>query len=243
MPGDARARTDGELNPGVPHRRDRDRFLGRIAGVGSTSGIRVVVGTWASSPLGAFTDAMVETRSGHRVLLAPSEAVVDYVSSTYTFDEVRVEPLSCRAGERDWTLRSDSLSLDLTVGSRMPLGWLLRAVPRPLSSSPAWAHVVDPIARLALPGVRTVGTAREGRREFYGASDLHRVTAASGHFDQQDLGDLAAIDPPCHFGFSSTPRTPSVTEVVTTVVRSAAPSSAARATTPPAHDAPRNRRR
>lgn len=222
MPGDARAR--GELTSGVAHRlrrerADRDRFHGRIAGVGSTSGIRVVIGTWATSPLGAFTDAMVETGSGHRVLLAPSDAVVDYVSSTYTFDETRVEPLSCSGDESSWTVRSDSLSLDLTVGSRMPLGWLLRAVPRPLSASPAWAHVVDPIARLVLPGVRTVGTAREGRREFYGAADLHRVTAVSGRFDGQDLGDLADIDPPARFGFSSTPSTPSVTEVVTTVVR------------------------
>jgi hypothetical protein len=221
----------------VPH-ADRDRFLGRIAGVGSTSGIRVVVGAWSSSPLGAFTDAMVETQSGHRVLLAPSDAVVDYVRSTYTFDEVRVEPLSCNAGGMQWTLRSDSLSLDLTVGSRMPLGWLLRVVPRPLSASPAWARVVDPVARLALPGVRTVGTAREGRHEFYGASDLHRLTAASGRFDGQDLGDLATIDPPCRFGFSSTPRTPSVTQVVTTVVRSALSSSATPATTSPAPDAP-----
>jgi hypothetical protein len=39
-------------------RADRDRFHGRIAGVGSTSGIRVVIGPWAASPLGAFTDAM-----------------------------------------------------------------------------------------------------------------------------------------------------------------------------------------
>ncbi|KRE42521.1 hypothetical protein [Knoellia sp. Soil729] len=206
----------------MPHRSDRDRFLGRIAGVGSTSGTRVVVGAWSSSPLGTFADAMVETRSGHRVLLAPRDAVVDYVSATYTFDEVRVEPLSCTAGERGWTLRSDSLSLDLTVGSRMPLGWLLHSLPRPLSASPSWARVVDPVARVVLPGVRTVGTAREGRREFYGASDLHRVTAVRGRFDGQELGDLAAIDPPACFGFSSTPRTPSVTEVVTTVVRSAA---------------------
>jgi hypothetical protein len=206
-------------------RADRDRFHGRIAGVGSTSGIRVVIGTWAASPLGAFTDAMVETASGHRVLLAPSDAVVAYVSSTYTFDETRVEPLSCTTDGSSWTVRSDSLSLDLTVGSRMPLGWLLRAVPRPLSASPVWAHVVDPIARLVLPGVRTVGTAGQGRREFYGASDLHRVSAVRGQFDGQELGHLAAIDPPCHFGFSSTPSTPSVTEVVTTVVRVSATAS------------------
>lgn len=199
----------------------RHRFDGRIAGIGSTSGVRVVIGDWHTTPLGAFTDAMVETGSGQRVLLAPSDEVASYVTSTYSFDEVRVEPLSCTAVESAWSLRSDSLSLDLSMGARMPLGWLLRAVPRALGASPTWARVVDPVARVVLPGVRTVGTAREGRREFYGATDLRRVTSVSGRFDGQDLGGLAPIDPPCRFGFSSTPRTPSVTTVVTTVVTSA----------------------
>ena len=39
--------------------RQRERFEGQIAGLGSTSGVRVVVGHWARSPFGAFTDAMV----------------------------------------------------------------------------------------------------------------------------------------------------------------------------------------
>ncbi|MDT0213896.1 hypothetical protein Q9R29_08350 [Rothia sp. ARF10] len=200
-----------------------DRFDGRIAGVGSTSGTRVVVGHWHSTPFGPFSDAMVETAAGHRVLLAPTEDAADYITSTYVFDEVRLEPLSCTAGDSSWVVTSPSLSLDLTVGSRMPLGWLLRTVPRPLGASPLWAQLVDPIARVVVPGVRTVGTALEGRREFYGATDLRRVTAMSGSFDGEPLGVLADIDPPCRFGFSSTPRTPSVTTVVTTVVRSALP--------------------
>lgn len=196
----------------------RDRFDGHIAGVGSTSGVRVVVGHWHTSPLGAFTDAMVETGTGHRVLVAPRDDIAAYVTSTYSFDEVRVEPLSCTTSEAFWSLRSLSLSLDLAVGSRMPLGWLLRAVPRPLGASPTWARLVDPVARRMLPGVRTVGTAAAGRREFYGATDLRRVTSSAGRFDGQPLGELADIDPPCRFGFSSTPRQPSVATVVTTVV-------------------------
>lgn len=200
--------------------RLRDRFRGHIAGVGSTSGTRVVVGRWHTTPFGAFADVMVETADGHRVLLAPDDVVAGYVTSTYEFDEVRVEPVSCTVSGSSWSVRSESLSLDLTVGSRMPLGWLLRAVPRPLGASPAWARIVSPVARLVLPGVRTVGTALEGRQEFYGATDLRRVTAMSGEVDGAPLGGLADIDPPCRFGFSSTPRTPSVTTVVTTVVGS-----------------------
>jgi hypothetical protein len=69
-----------------------------------------------------------------------------------------------------------------------------------------------------LLGVRTRGTALAGRREYYGATDLHAVTALEGVFDGESLGTLAPVDPPCRFGFSSTPARPSVTTVVTTVV-------------------------
>ncbi|HSO64159.1 MAG TPA: hypothetical protein VLQ78_03575, partial [Ornithinibacter sp.] len=62
------------------------------------------------------------------------------------------------------------------------------------------------------------GAARAGRREFYGATDLHTVTSITGSFDGIALGDLRPVDPPCRFGFSSTPRRPSVTDVVTTIV-------------------------
>ncbi|MFW5470820.1 hypothetical protein ACOCJ4_12325 [Knoellia sp. CPCC 206435] len=196
----------------------RDRFRGSIVGVGSTSGIRVVLGRWHTTPLGPFADVMVETGAGHRILLAPSQVVADYVTATYSFDEVRIEPVVVTEQGDRWSVTSDSLSLDVTVGPRMPLGWLLRAVPPRLGASPTWARVVAPVARVVMPGVRTVGTALEGRREFYGATDLRRVTAMRATLDGRDLGALADIDPPCRFGFSSTPRTPSVTTVVTTVV-------------------------
>jgi hypothetical protein len=195
-------------------RRVRQRFRGRIAGVGSTSGTRVVIGHWTDTPLGPFADAMVETAAGHRVLLAPHDAAADFIRATYTFDEVRIEPFEVLGG---WGVRSPSLTLDLTLGRRTPLGLALRAVPRRLAESPAWCALTDPVARVALPGVRTRGTAGQGRREWYGATDTHRVTGLSGTFDGRDLGELADVDPPCSFGFSSVPRKPSVTEVVTTV--------------------------
>ena len=199
----------------------RQRFRGRIAGVGSTSGVRVVVGWWTESPFGAFADAMVERADGHRLLLAPSEEVRDLVSTTYVFDETRLEPFEVAwggAGSSSWVVSSPSLSLRLEVGDRMPLGSLLRLVPRPVARSPLFATVADPFARVALRGVRTRGAARQGRREFYGATDLREVTALAGRLDGIPLGELAPVDPPCRFGFSSTPRSPSVTDVVTTIV-------------------------
>lgn len=208
--------------------RERRRFRGRIAGIGSTSGVRVVVGWWPESPFGAFADAMVERADGHRVLLAPSDEVAELVSTTYTFDEVRIEPFEVSAGwadgdawVRSWGPSSPSLSLTLEVGGRTAVGRLLRVVPPALATSPAFATLADPVARVVMRGVRTRGVARAGRREYYGATDVRAVTGMSGSFDGVDLGRLAPVDPPCRFGFSSTPRRPSVTEVTTTIVDTA----------------------
>ncbi|MBZ5738097.1 hypothetical protein [Nocardioides mangrovi] len=189
------------------------RYRGAIAGVGTTSGVRVVVGRWDASPYGAFADAMVETAAGHRVLLAPTDEVADFVASTYVFDEVRVEPIALDG----WVLSSPSLTLSIDVGARTGLGRLVRLVPARVAESPAWCAVTDPIARVALRGVRTRGTAGAGRREWYGATDVHRVDGIVGRFDGADLGVLAPVDPAPSFGFSSTPRRPSVTTLVTSV--------------------------
>jgi hypothetical protein len=203
-------------------RKARDRFEGSIAGVGTTSGTRLVVGRWHTTPLGrgtggAFADVMVERSDGHRILLAPSEEVAEYVTRTYSFDEVRVEPVAVEVDGSVWRVTTPSLRLALTVGGRLPLGWLLRAVPSPVATSPTWCRVIDPVAARLVKGVRTVGSALEGRREFYGATDLRAVTSATGVLDGEQLGSLAPIDPPCRFGFSSTPPWPSVTTVTTTI--------------------------
>lgn len=192
----------------------RQRFGGRIAGVGSTSGTRVVVGWWTDTPWGEFGDAMVQSAAGHRVLLAPDERVAELLAGTYVFDEVRVEAFEISA---PWSVRSPSLVLDLGLGRRTPLGHALRAVPRRIAAAPAWCAVTDPVARVLLAGVRTRGVAREGRREWYGATDAHAVTSLTGSFDGADLGALTPVDPPTSFGFSSTPRRPSVTTVVSTI--------------------------
>lgn len=194
-----------------------DRFSGQIAGVGSSSGVRVVVGRWPSSPLGAFADAMVERPDGHRLLLAPSASVAQFVAQTYTFDEVRVEPFSVDADRDTWVVTSASLDLRLAVGAQTPLGWALRLVPAPLATAPAWTVVTDPVARVLLRGVRTRGTARAGRREYYAATDLARVEALTGSLDGVPLGTLAPVLPACRFGFGSTPALASVTTLVTTV--------------------------
>ncbi len=201
-----------------PPRRAARRFEGMIAGVGSESGTRVVVGHWPTSPMGSFSDCMVETASGHRVLLAPTEEVAAFVGATYSFDEVRIEPVQVEVDGDQWHVSSPSLGLQLTTGRTTLIGLLLRLVPARVATSPTWCALTDPVARVLLRGVRTRGTAREGRREYYGATGTREVRSAAGSFDGVALGALRPVDPPCRFGFSSTPRRPGVTTLVTTVV-------------------------
>lgn len=185
--------------------------------MGSTSGTRVVVGHWLDTPLGPFADAMVETAGGHRVLLAPHVDAADFIAATYSFDEVRIEDVQAYAFADYGQVHSPSLFVHYEVGARSFLGRALRTVPGRVAESPAWCTLTDPVARVVLRGVRTRGTAGNDRREWYGATDTHRITSMSGTFDGTDLGRLADVAPPCRFGFSSVPRKPSVTEVVTTV--------------------------
>ncbi len=192
-------------------------FAGRILGVGTSGGVRLVVGMWDDSPLGAFADVMLERADGHRVLLAPSREVADFVTATYSFDETRLEPVEVRVRPGRVEVRTPSLAVTATLGRRTALGWLLRGLPRRVASSPLLSTVTDPVARVVLRGVRTRGSAGQGRREYYGATDVRAVTAVSARLDGVDLGTLTPVDPPARFGFSSTPRRPSLTEVVTTI--------------------------
>jgi hypothetical protein len=194
-----------------------DRFDGWIAGVGTAAGLRVVVGHWPHSPYGAFTDVMIERPDGHRLLLAPDEQTAEFVSSTYTFDETRLGPVTHTEDGAVHHVATADLDLTLRTGARPPLGWLLRAVPGALATAPAWIAAIDAIARRVLPGVRTAGSAGGGRREYYGARDLHRVVDARVRWEGEDQGELTPVDPPVRFGFGSTPRAPSLVRITTLI--------------------------
>ncbi|WP_353945519.1 hypothetical protein ABII15_30700 [Streptomyces sp. HUAS MG91] len=202
---------------GAAPRSRRLRFDGWIAGVGTASGTRLVVGHWPGSPWGAFADVMVEHPDGHRELLAPTPRVADFVAATYTFDAVTHCPVTVVPSVAAWRVTAGPLRLTITPGRRDALGRVLRAVPRRVAVEPAWAAVCDLPARLLMPGVRTRGSAGGGRREWYAALDHHLITAVDATWDGTDLGALRAVDPPVRFGFGSVPRGPSLTRVVSTV--------------------------
>ncbi len=196
-----------------------DRFDGWIAGIGTESGLRVVVGRWPRSPLGAFADVMVEHADGRRVLLAPSAEVAEYVSATYRFDEVVVTPVDVRvdADGSGWSVAAGSLSLRFRVGRRPVVGVLLWVVPRVLATRPAWIRLAGLVARIALPGVRTHGSAGGGRHEFYAALDLRSIVSAQASWAGVGQGRLAPVHPPVRFGFGSTPAAPALVRMVTLV--------------------------
>jgi hypothetical protein len=195
----------------------RLRFDGWILGAGTASGTRVVVGHWPRSPLGPLSDVMVQRPDGARLLLAPTQEAADFIAATYAFDEVRLVPVVVqRPDPRTWVVTAGPLRLRVTTGRRPPLGRLLRVVPPPLARTPVWVGLLDRPARL-LTGLRTTGSAGNGRTEWYGVQDLHVVTALAASWDGEPLGALAAVRPPVTFGFGSVPPRPSLARVTTTV--------------------------
>lgn len=192
------------------------RFDGWILGVGTSSGTRVVVGHWPRSPFGPVSDVMVEHADGHRLLLAPQPAVAEFIATTYTFDQITLGPVTVgRPDPVSWIVTAGPLNLHAHTGRRSSLGWLLHALPARLAAAPAWVGLMDLPARLA--GLRTRGTAGNGRTEWYGVHDLHTVADLTATWSGSPLGTLAPIRPPVSFGFASVPPTPSLTRVTTTI--------------------------
>ncbi|WP_104102663.1 hypothetical protein [Arthrobacter sp. 08Y14] len=195
-----------------------DRFVGYIAGIGTASGTRMVVGHWLESPFGAFTDVMAENAAGSRLLLAPSSEVADYVSGTYSFDAVDVFDVDSRLTADRLLVSAGPLRLRAELGPRTFLGQLLERIPPAVAVHPRWLAAISPLAGLLVPGVRTSGSAGAGRREYYGVRSIRSVTGALASWDGRDLGGLSPVDPPVRFGFSSVPPKPQIVAVTTSIV-------------------------
>lgn len=194
-------------------------FAGHIAGLGTASGTRIVVGMWDASPFGSFADVMVEQPSGHRILIAPRSDVAAFVAATYAFDEIRIEPVSVAHGD-EWSIHTRSLQLRFTPGPRHWVSPVLRLVPPPLRRTCSWAKICNPVATRLMPGVRTYGSAGGGRTEWYAASRVRRLSGARATWEGEELGPLAPVTPPVRFGFASSPAQPTLTSL-TSYVREA----------------------
>jgi hypothetical protein len=198
-------------------RRDREQFTGCIAGLGTASGHRVVIGHWARSPYGVVTDVMVEDPVGHRTLYAPTRQLAAFLTASYRFDQVQVVPCRARRSGPDWTVQAGPLQVSFTTGRRNLLGWLLLAIPDAVARRPWWVGLLDLPARRLLPGVRTRGHTQDGRRQWYGAQDLRAIIAVDATLEGRGLGALRAVRPPVGFGFGSVPSRPSLVHLTTTI--------------------------
>jgi hypothetical protein len=198
-------------------RRHRERFTGWIAGLGTDTGHRVVIGHWHRSPNGVATDAMVEDPAGHRTLYAPTPQLAQFLTAAYRFHDVQVVTCYVRRSGPRWRVQAGPLQLSFTTGGRSLLGWLLWVMPAPLARTTWWIEVLDFAARRLLPGVRTRGRTRDGRRQWYGAQDLHPIVAADATLHGRDLGALRAVHPPVGFGFGSVPSRSSLVHLTTTI--------------------------
>jgi len=194
-------------------------FAGHIAGLGTASGTRIVVGMWDASPFGTFADVMLERPDGHRVLIAPRQDVADFVASTYSFDEVRIEPVSIARGA-EWSVHTRSLQMRFSPGRQLWVSPVLALVPSFVRRSSRWARVCNPFAAKLMPGVQTFGSAGSGRTEWYAASHVRRLNCARATWEGDELGDLAPVTPPVRFGFASSPAQPTLT-TLTSYVRQA----------------------
>jgi hypothetical protein len=192
-------------------------FTGHIAGAGTGSGLRIVVGTWDMSPFGAFADVMLQTNEDERVLLAPDDTVAEFVSSTYHFDRVELSQVSASLGDDVLTVAAESFDARIDIGGPAPIDRLLRLVPPQMATSPRWLRAIDPVAARVMPGVHTYGTAGNGRSEYYGVRRSRRITAIDGQYRGVPFGGLAPLRPPVGFGFSSAPPSPSIVAVTTTI--------------------------
>lgn len=198
-------------------RAQRLVFTGHIAGFGTGAGVRMVVGTWAVSPFGAFTDVMVQTAEDERVLLAPTTQVAEFVSATYHFDRIELGPVDAELSRGRLSVNAPGLQVSVSIGGPAPIDRLLRLVPAALAVEPRWLRAIDPVAALLVPGVHTAGSAGNGRREYYGVRRSRRIEAVSGTYSGRDLAGVAPLLPPVGFGFSSAPPAPQIVTITTTI--------------------------
>ena len=145
---------------------------------------------------------MWATPDGRRRLVAPSQAMADFVSAVYRFDDVLVTPLSAVVAGRSLVLTAPELRLELQA--RAGRGW-------PLPPAPAWVtrYLAGPLAWRLL-GVRTYGVTPTGVREWYRARWYRPLVEGRASVAGRDLGPLRPLDPAVGFGFSEPPRRPSM---------------------------------
>jgi hypothetical protein len=186
----------------------RQHLDGRIASAGFASGDRFVVGDWRATPIGPMNDVFWAAPSGERVLLVPSATVGDFVSSVYRFDRIDVVPFVVASDRRTLRVVAGDIELSVHTGPAIRVPF----------HRPCWfTRVVEDRIAGRLVDVHTFGTSPTGVREWYRATALRIVRAASARIDGRDLGAFGPARPALRVGFGEAPRWPSIVELRTTI--------------------------
>lgn len=177
----------------------REVFRGRIFSSSFERGDRVVIGAWDDSPLGGFTNIMWADPNGNRTLLSPSEKHAEYVSSLYSFEEIRIVPVDVKIDGKSISVKADDFSVYMSWGFRFPLPF-----PRPL-----WfISSVENFFAKTLFGTRTHGIANNGSEEWYSIRSISWLKGASAIVSGDNLGAMSSRTESSCFGFSEPPRRP-----------------------------------
>ncbi|MFN0090815.1 MAG: hypothetical protein ACKVWR_11195 [Acidimicrobiales bacterium] len=182
---------------------------GVIASAAFSSGDRIVVGMWASSPVGPLSDVMWADGGGVRRLLAPTAEAAAFIESVYRFDEVQITPVHAQVRGPALEVRAGPLELRAQGGRARLLPW-----PRP-----RWVTrwVESPIAAAAF-GVHTHGRTVHGVQEWYQARSWRWIVWAEATAAGSPLGGLTEFAPPARFGFSEPPRRPALVRLRTVLI-------------------------
>lgn len=160
----------------------------------------MVIGDWHNSPLGEFTNVMLAKSDGTRILFAPSKEHAEYVSSLYSFEDVRVIPINVERGIEKIRVKTDELVVNME--------WK-RGITLPFNR-PKWfiARIENLFAGI-LFGTKTYGKTNNGRKEWYCVKGISKILCATAELGGESLGEMSDFQINACFGFSEPPRKPS----------------------------------
>jgi hypothetical protein len=137
--------------------------------------------------------------NGNRTLLSPSEKHAEYVSSLYSFEEIRIVPVDVKIDGKSISVKADDFSVSMSWGFRFPLPF-----PRPL-----WfISSVENFFAKTLFGTRTHGIANNGSEEWYSIRSISWLKGASAIVSGDNLGAMSSRTESSCFGFSEPPIRP-----------------------------------
>lgn len=168
----------------------------------------MVIGDWHNSPFGEFTNVMLAKPDGTRILFAPSKEHADYVSSLYSFEEVRVIPINVERGTNKIKVEADDLVVNMEW-----IGGIILPFPRP-----RWfiAKIENLFAGFIF-GTKTYGITNNGRKEWYCVKKISKIRCATAELGEENLGEMSDFQINACFGFSEPPRKPSSIRVTSMI--------------------------